>query len=134
MSLKIIESTKKSLKEFFSSKFNIALVLILLLIGSFAYFQGTGESVEYSGSGLKEVHFFYTPTCPYCSQQKPIYEEIKKERSDVEFFDHDASTQAGSSLFYSLANEAGLDTSRMGVKQKINMAWKPVLRILRFLL
>ncbi|MDD5086972.1 MAG: hypothetical protein PHV16_04430 [Candidatus Nanoarchaeia archaeon] len=115
MSAKIIESTKKSLKDFFSSKFNIALVLILLVLGFFAYFQGVDKPIERSDSELPEVHFFYTPTCPYCSQQKPIYEEIKNERSDVQFFDHDASSQRGSALFYELSAEAGLDTSRMGV-------------------
>jgi thiol-disulfide isomerase/thioredoxin len=106
---------KNSLKNFFSSKFNVILILILLLLGLFAFFNNSESSTEVINSELTEVHFFYTPTCPYCNQQKPIYYEIKEERLDVMFFEHDASSQSGSALFYKMSVEAGLDTSRMGV-------------------
>ena len=105
----------KSIKEFFSSKFNIYLTIILLIIGGLAFFLiGEPTAQEKTGDSLK-VHFFYLPTCPHCSEQKIIYSELKKERTDIQFIEHDASSQQGSQLFYQMALEAGLDTSRLGV-------------------
>jgi thiol-disulfide isomerase/thioredoxin len=106
---------KKPIKEFFSSKFNIALIIILFIIGISAFFNTSESNSEIIDIDVPSVHFFYTPTCPYCNQQKPIYYEIKEERSDIQFFEHDASSQEGSALFYKMSSEAGLDKSRMGV-------------------
>ena len=111
---------KKPLKDFFSSKFNVGLVILLILVGAFAFFNVSDPNKidpadpNYDPEKVA-VNFFFTPTCPYCSQQKPIIEQIKQERDDIQIFDNDASTQKGSALFYKLSAEAGLDTSRMGV-------------------
>ena len=73
----------KSIKEFFSSKFNIYLTIILLIIGGLAFFLiGEPTAQEKTGDSLK-VHFFYLPTCPHCSEQKIIYSELKKERTGI---------------------------------------------------
>ncbi|MGE0793431.1 MAG: hypothetical protein AB7V77_04615 [Candidatus Woesearchaeota archaeon] len=104
----------KFFKEFFSSKFNLYLVLILVLLGIFS-FMYTSPSNQEDLNGNFSVHFFYLPTCPHCSDQKPIYFELKEERTDVQFYEHDASSTEGSQLFYKMAKEAGLDTSRLGV-------------------
>jgi glutaredoxin len=103
-----------TIKDFFKSKFNIYLVLALILIGTFAFFF-TGTQTEIQESEGMTVHFFYLPTCPHCAEQKPIVEELIKEMPDVNFIYHDASSQEGSALFYKMSAEAGLDTSRLGV-------------------
>jgi thiol-disulfide isomerase/thioredoxin len=106
-----------SIESFFSSKFNIALIFLILILGVFAFFQGPSSinnNVEIDSS-KPAVYFFFTPTCPYCNQQKPIYYDIKEERQDVNFFEYDASSQEGSALFYKMATESGLDKSRLGV-------------------
>ncbi|MBN1386087.1 glutaredoxin family protein [Candidatus Woesearchaeota archaeon] len=105
----------KPIKEFFSSRFNISLVLFLVIVGAAAFYVTDGESIKPTEPGDTSVYFFYLPTCPHCSDQKPIYYEIKSERSDVKFFEYDASSQEGSVLFYKMSAEAGLDTSRLGV-------------------
>lgn len=105
----------QSIKNFFSSKFNILLVLILIIFGVIAFVNNADKTSDIGGSGAVEVHFFYAPTCPHCNEQKPIYYEVKAERSDVGFFEHDASSQEGSALFYKMSAEAGMDTSRLGV-------------------
>ncbi|OGJ15457.1 hypothetical protein A3K73_04280, partial [Candidatus Pacearchaeota archaeon RBG_13_36_9] len=46
---------------------------------------------------------------------KPIYFEVKANRTDIAFYEHDASSKEGSELFYKMATEAGLDTSDLGV-------------------
>jgi len=104
-----------SIKNFFSSKFNLVLVVILILCGVIAFTNTTDTHSELNESDSVEVHFFYAPTCPHCNEQKPIYYEVKSERTDVAFFEHDASSQEGSALFYKMATEAGMDTSRLGV-------------------
>jgi glutaredoxin len=104
-----------SFKKFFSSKFNIALVIILIALGAIAFINTTETAPNNVDSDSIEVHFFYAPTCPHCTEQKPIYYDIKEERTDVSFFEHDASSQDGSALFYKMAKEADMDTSRLGV-------------------
>jgi len=109
-----INSLSSGIKTFFKSKFNLYLVLSLVLVGIFAFFFiGTNSSVQES-EGMN-VNFFYLPTCPHCAEQKPIVEELIKEMPDVNFIYHDASSQEGSKLFYKMSAEAGLDTSRLGV-------------------
>lgn len=105
----------KTISKFFSSKFNIVLVAILLVIGVAAYLMVSQSTTQAPASSNLTVHFFYLPTCPHCTEQKPIYFEVKEERTDIQFIEHDASSQEGSQLFYQMAREAGLDTSRLGV-------------------
>lgn len=106
-------------KEFFSSKFNVSLAIILIALGFFAFFFIGGESItaepgELPGERI-EINFFYLPTCPHCAEKKPIYYEVKAEHPEWNFHEHDASSQEGSALFYKMSAEAGLDTSRLGV-------------------
>lgn len=105
----------KTLKEFFSTKFNIYLVIMLLLIGGFAFFFTGETTTQVTDEDALTIHFFYLPTCPHCAEQKPIYFDVKEERTEITFIEHDASTAEGSQLFYQMAREAGLDTSRLGV-------------------
>ncbi len=102
-----------SVKKFFASRFNTYLVIVLLLIGVLAFFIPQEQSTV-AQDGLT-AHFFYLPTCPHCSEQKPIITELAEEVKDVQFEWHDASTSQGSALFYSMAKEAGLDTTRLAV-------------------
>jgi thiol-disulfide isomerase/thioredoxin len=113
--MSVVKLIAKSAKSFFSSKFNIALVIALVIIGAFSFFMTAEEKPAVASGEVPAVYFFYLPTCPHCTEQKPIYYELKSERTDVEFFEYDASSQQGSQLFYKLAADAGLDTSRLGV-------------------
>jgi glutaredoxin len=108
-------SIVESVKKFFSSKFNIYLIIALLILAGLAFFLTSEKSQQTTATGEIEIHFFYLPTCPHCAEQKPVYYEVKAERTDVIFFEHDASSQEGSQLFYQMAGEAGLDTSSLGV-------------------
>ncbi len=105
----------KLITSFFSSRFNIALVIILILLGAFAYISTSQLSSNPVSNETTQVHFFYLPTCPHCADQKPIYYEVKANRTDIPFYEHDASTAGGSELLYKMATEAGLDTSNLGV-------------------
>jgi glutaredoxin len=107
-----------SARGFFSSRFNCGLFALLIILGLFAWSLQQGHSIDDPSEGLS-VHLFWLPTCPHCSEQKPIYYSLREkmlfENPEIKFYDHDASSSAGSALFYKMATEAGLDTSRLGV-------------------
>jgi len=101
------------IKKFFKSKFNIYLVIALVLIGAFALVFTSEQKIS-QDDGFSVI-FFYLPSCPHCTDQKPIFNDLKEEMKDVNFYSYDASSQEGSALFYRLAAESGLDKSRLAV-------------------
>jgi len=105
----------KLISSFFSSRFNIALVIILILLGTIAFLNTNEPATNVETNETTEVHFFYLPTCKHCAEQKPIYFEVKANRTGIPFYEHDASSKEGSELFYKMATEAGLDISNLGV-------------------
>ncbi len=105
----------KLISSFFSSRFNIVLVIILILLGTLAFINTSEPTTNSITNETAAVHFFYLPTCPHCAEQKPIYFEVKQNRTDIPFYEHDASSKEGSELFYKMATEAGLDTSNLRV-------------------
>ncbi len=98
------------LRKFFGSKFNMGLVIALVLLGAFLIAAVPPEQPQ--GEGVV-LHFFYLPTCHFCKLQEPILEELKAEMPDVTFLYHDVSTAEGGALFYKMAAEAGLDTTSL---------------------
>jgi thiol-disulfide isomerase/thioredoxin len=101
-----------TIKNFFNSKFNLALFIILLFLGAFVFFSQ--PVTETATQGKFVVNYFYLPTCPHCAEQKPIILELQQEMPEVSFVFHDASSAEGSALFYQMASEAGMNTSRLG--------------------
>jgi len=100
-----------TIKEFTKSKFNLGLLILLLLIGTALIAQPETQAQETQGM---TVTYFYLPTCPHCAEQKPIILELQQEMPEVSFVFLDASSSKGSALFYQMASEAGMDTSRLG--------------------
>jgi len=112
--MRLLKSIKSAVQEFFKSRFNTYLIIFLIVLGFFAFFL-TGTTTQTKTTDGMAVYFFFLPSCPHCTEQKPIIEELANEMSDVDFIYHDASSQAGSALFYQMSAEAGLDKSRLGV-------------------
>ena len=100
-----------TMKDFTKSKFNLGLLILLLLIGAALIAQPETQAQETQGM---TVNYFYLPTCPHCAEQKPIILELQQEMPEINFVFHDASSSKGSALFYQMASEAGMDTSRLG--------------------
>ncbi|MDD3263340.1 MAG: hypothetical protein PHT94_00425 [Candidatus Nanoarchaeia archaeon] len=107
----------RKIKSFFSSKFNLVLFILLIVLGIFAFIQTSTNQGNISEDDLDKVviNYFFSPTCHFCAQQKPIMYEIRDERTDVVLYEHDISTKKGSDLFYKMARDAGLDLSRLAV-------------------
>lgn len=103
----------KSIKDFLKERFNLYLLIILILAGVAGYIiTDTHTTIDEEKTS---IHFFYLPTCPHCAEQKPIIEELKNEFPEIEFYSHDASTPEGSRLFYQMAVDAGLDIGNLAV-------------------
>ena len=110
----MIQGLISGIADFLKDPFNKHLVIALLFLGAGVMCAGVGGE-PLAPEGKFVVHVFYLPTCPHCAEQKPIINELSQELDGVSFMIHDASTPEGSGLFYQMASEAGLDTSRLGV-------------------
>ena len=65
------------LRDFFKSGFNVYLVLFLLLVGIFVI-TFTSETPISEIDGLV-VNYFYLPSCPHCSEQRLIINELQDD-------------------------------------------------------
>jgi thiol-disulfide isomerase/thioredoxin len=109
-----ISGTVSAIRGFFSSRFNCGLFLLLVILGFIAWF-GVDDGPPVYDPEEHAVHLFYTPSCPYCAQQKPILYGVMENYPEIALYEHDASTMQGSAFFRQLAEEAGLDPGRLGV-------------------
>ncbi len=100
------------IKNFTKSKFNLALIFCLLILGGFLIFSSP-EQQEQPTDKLT-INYFFLPSCPHCTEQKPIILELQKEFPDIQFFFHDISLPEGSALFYKKALEAGMNVTMLG--------------------
>lgn len=101
-----------TVRDFSKSKFNVGLLIALLLLGTFLLIPAQPQ--ETPAQEELAINYFYLPTCPHCAEQKPIILELQQENPDMPFYFHDASTQEGAKLFYQMAVEAGMDTTKLG--------------------
>jgi len=108
-------------KDFLKEPFNRHLVAGLILLGMALLFLAPGASgtvqegeTALGGSAL-QVDFFYLPTCPHCSEQKPLNAKLMGEFPSVRFAYHDVSEPAEAALLEKMASEHGLDIRSLGV-------------------
>ncbi|MEM2963277.1 MAG: thioredoxin family protein [Candidatus Anstonellales archaeon] len=62
------------------------------------YFTSQYETVKVE-KPLFEVHFFYSPTCPHCSAQKPFNEELMKRYPQVQWVYHDVEIEREATIY-----------------------------------
>ncbi|MFH1663832.1 MAG: thioredoxin family protein [archaeon] len=99
------------LRNFLKPKFNLFLVVFLVLLGGFiVFFPFDANQQQVSGNNLT-VNYFFLPECPHCAEQKPIILELQNELPEFSFVFNDASTVDGSKLYLELAVKTGIDSS-----------------------
>ena len=59
----------------------VMLMLVCFLLGCL----GNGSSEAEIPVNVTTVYFFYSPSCPYCEEVKPLIENLAKEYSNVRF-------------------------------------------------
>ena len=80
-------------KAFFSNRFNLYLVIGLLLLGGYLIvqpFQPEPPSTE-SVDGEVVLHFYYLPTCPHCADQKEFHVGLLERHPNLTIISHDVS-------------------------------------------
>jgi thiol-disulfide isomerase/thioredoxin len=112
-------------REFLGVRFNLYLVLALLVLGALVYFSVPQQAVDTGeSSGLNlTVHFFFLPTCPHCHEQRPIIEELQAEYHEVHFAYHDISLPDELMFFTQLGQEKGFQTGGVPVTVVGNLSF-----------
>jgi len=111
--MNVIQETKSFLSKPFNKWLVIALILLGVVLLAADYFKQ--QEINASVSENITVHFFYLPTCPHCSAQKPFNEKLMKEYPEVKWVYHDVSKPEEAALFAKMAEEYGLNTASLGV-------------------
>mgnify|MGYP000182655693 CR=1 FL=1 len=68
-------------KAFLKEPFNKWLVIGLLALGVILILNPPETTM--SGEG---VHFFYSPSCPFCAKQKPMLMKLEANFPNVKFY------------------------------------------------
>jgi len=107
---------KKMIKGFFQDKFNVYLIIALLILGSglflFEHFQQS-PPIPYSGDTNITVHFFYSQTCPHCHEQMQFNQKLMKEFPDVGWVYHDIAESSAQELYLQLLKDHGNGQTRI---------------------
>lgn len=89
---------KKILKYLIS--FIIAFSLCLLSVSA------GGEEEE---KNLVNIHLFYSTTCPHCSKERKLLNELKKEYKNIRVYEYETGSDDNSALYRKVADMFGLD-------------------------
>jgi len=111
--MKVIQEAR----GFLSKPFNKWLVVALVVLGAALLAADYFQQQETSASVSDEitVHFFFLPTCPHCSAQKPFNEKLVAEYPEVKWVYHDVSKPEEAALFAKMAGDYNLNTAELGV-------------------
>lgn len=101
-------------KAFLKVPFNRYLVIGLLLLGIILLVAEAARTVEDDQNDTIRVHFFYSPSCPHCAEQKIFNEKLMQEFPDIDFVYHDITIPAEARFFQQMAQMHGIGFSELG--------------------
>ena len=88
----------KKILEYLIS-FIIAFSLCLLSVSA-------GEEEE---KNLVNIHLFYSTTCPHCSKERKLLNELNKEYKNIRVYEYETGSDDNSALYRKVADMFGLD-------------------------
>ncbi len=94
-------------KQFLSNDFNRFLVLFLLALGALVYFTSQYDVAKVQNPDL-QVDFFYSPTCPHCTAQKPFNQEMMQKYTNVQWVYHDIGIAKESDLYFEVVTNLSI--------------------------
>ena len=101
--------------KIWADEFRRYLLIVLVILGIFILFSGSGGNVlDYGGNELV-VHFFSSPTCPHCAEQKKFNVGLEERYPEVKWIEHDVTTVSGSSDFKKFADRYDLPLDSLAV-------------------
>lgn len=111
-------------KLFLSNKFNLALVLLLVILGLNLLFFMPESPQDYSSinktpagaqNASLEIEFFYYPTCPHCKMQMSFNVQMATQYEQIKFNYHNTDIAAEQELLKKMYEDRGIDSSKIGV-------------------
>ena len=102
-------------KGFLSDKFNLYLVLGLLLAGaSLLFVQAQPAAQEYYHfEGEARMDFFYLPTCPHCYEQEQFHVGLQERHPSLTIVNHDVTVPTEQLLLIAKLSEKGQMTDEI---------------------
>lgn len=111
----VIQKISPAIKKVYEDRFKRYLIFVLLILGIVLIVQNFQSSQGDAGMDEWKVHFFYSPTCPHCAEQKPFNEILKQKYPMVEFVYHDVSNPNEVKLFLDFADKQNIPRVTLGV-------------------
>ncbi|HDO7810315.1 TPA: hypothetical protein P5J96_000816 [Legionella pneumophila] len=107
----MIQRIRRYAKKIYEDKFRFILIILILLLIAPMLLISQPKTVE--GKGM-EMHFFYTPSCPYCAKQKLFNKRLLKNYK-VKIVSHDITDPIEKKLFIFIAKQHGITQHNLGV-------------------
>jgi hypothetical protein len=110
----MLKQISTELSSFLSLPFNRYLALGLLVLGLFLFFsQGQQPGAEGRGTALT-LHYFYSPTCPHCAEQKPFNQALLLEFPNISIISHNVEIPQERRLLEQMAQNATGKVAQLG--------------------
>ncbi|MCD4739576.1 thioredoxin family protein [archaeon] len=112
-------SVSATITEFFNDPFNRYLFIGLVILGAILLFYSLPTPVQESSAPINAsesnatVDFFFSPTCPHCTAQKPLLKELEREYPHVQFSYHDSSKLEEAQLFIAMLEENNMSVTTL---------------------
>ncbi|MCZ4698769.1 hypothetical protein O6D11_12480 [Legionella pneumophila] len=107
----MVQRIRRYAKKIYEDKFRFILIILILLLIAPMLLISQPKTVE--GKGI-EMHFFYTPNCPYCAKQKLFNKRLLKNYK-VKIVSHDITDPIEKKLFIFTAKQHGIAQHNLGV-------------------
>jgi len=98
-----------NVRGFLSDRFNLGLIVVLLLLGSYFIFLQPHAIVPPAPTdGEVVLDFFYLPTCPHCAEQKEFHIGLLERHPGLTIISHDVTFPHEQGLLVVKLAEAGM--------------------------
>jgi len=101
------------IRDFLKTPFNRYLIIALLLLGAFLFFQPQPGEEAATGANLT-IHYFYSSVCPHCAAQEPFNERLSQDFPGIRIIYHDVTIPAESRLLLAMAYNRSIPESSVG--------------------
>jgi hypothetical protein len=103
----------EELGDFLKNPFNRYLIIALLILGAFIYLTEP-QAVQQTSEAELVIHFFHSPACSHCAEQRPFNEQLLEDFPDMAIIEHDVSIPEESRTLLIMAQNFSVGASSLG--------------------
>lgn len=103
------------LRQVIDDPFQRYLCLTLIILGGILLIFPEKQQTVPTFTTKDTLHFFYHPTCPHCRLQKPFNHYLASKYPQLSVVSHDTSLQEEANLLLTMAEQMGVEQSRLSV-------------------